>query len=112
MRAARALLEAQHELIDTALRYKEEDLELARDFGAKYREQLLRACAMPGSGHLIAGLPQEIDFEIRRFLFRRFKHVLYVAVLPAEVVVLAVAHQHQKPFYWMKRLAKVKPTQR
>lgn len=108
MLPARVLLEAQHELIDTARRYKQEDLALARDFGAKYRAQLLRAREMPETGHLVAGLPSEIDFEVRRFLFQRFKHALYVAVLPTEIVVLAVAHQHQKPFHWRKRLAKVR----
>jgi toxin ParE2 len=110
MREVRVLREARRELIESARWYKHQaDLPLARDFGAKYRAQLLRAREMPQSGHLVTGLPPEFDFEVRRFRFERFPFSLFVACLPDELIVVAVAHQHRKPGYWQKRLAKVKP---
>lgn len=106
----RVLREARRELVESARWYKlEGDLQLARDFGAKYRAQLLRARQLPQSGQPVTGLPPEIDFEVRRFLLERFPFTLVVALLPDELVVVAVAHQRRKPGYWRKRLAKVMP---
>lgn len=110
MLEVRVLHQARRELIESARWYKQQDgLALARDFGARYREQLLRARQMPQTGHLVAGLPPDIDFEVRRFLLERFPHALFIARLPDELVVVAIAHQHRRPGYWHKRLAKVKP---
>jgi toxin ParE1/3/4 len=109
MLPARALLDAQHEVIESVRRYKLEDPDLGRDFAAKYRAAVTRARTMPQTGHLMVGLPADGDFQVRRFLFERFKHALYVAVLADELVVIAVAHQHQRPMYWRRRLAKVRP---
>jgi hypothetical protein len=39
----------------------------------------------------------------------RFPYAVYIAYLPLELVVVAVAHQHRKPGYWRKRLARVTP---
>jgi toxin ParE2 len=110
MITVRFLREARRELTDAARWYKQQEgLSLARDFGAKYRAQLLRARQMPQTGHLVTGLPPDIDFEVRTFLVERFPYTLFVAHLPEELVVVAVAHQHRRPGYWRKRLAKVKP---
>ena len=104
----RVLHAARRELLEAAHWFKREDgLPVAREFGAAYRAQLQRARQLPRSGHLVAGLPSE--FEVRRFLFERFTYALYVAVVQDELVVLAVAHQHRRPRYWIRRLAKVRP---
>jgi hypothetical protein len=70
----------------------------------------LRFCVR-GSGHLVTGLASDIDFEVRRFLFERFPYGVFDAHLQDEIVVVAVAHQHRRPGYWMRRLAKVTPRQ-
>ena len=88
---------AQRELLEATHWYKQESLELARDFGSQYRAQVIRARRLPESGHLVTDLPSEIDFEVRRFLFDRFPYAVIVACLPGEIAVIAVAHQHRRP---------------
>ena len=106
----RVLHAARRELLEAAHWFKREDgLAVAREFGAAYRAQLQRARQLPRSGHLVAALPARLEFEVRRFLFERFAYALYVAVVQDELVVLAVAHQHRRPRYWIRRLAKVRP---
>jgi plasmid stabilization system protein ParE len=73
-----------------------------------YRAQVLRARQLPQSGHLVAGLPPDLDFEVRRFLLERFPYAVFAARLPREIVIVAVAHQHRRPRYWARRLAKVR----
>ena len=45
--------------------------------------------------------------EIRRFLFSRFPYKLLYAIEPDHIVVLAVAHQHRHPEYWIERIPRV-----
>jgi hypothetical protein len=54
----------------------------------------------------VRGLP--VRYEVRRFLLGRFPYAVYIAYLPLELLIVAVAHQHRKPGYWRKRLAKAK----
>ncbi len=44
-----------------------------------------------------------IDSNIRRRLLPRFPYGLLYRVDPDEVVILAVAHLHRRPWYWVKR---------
>lgn len=106
----RLLHEARRELLEAAHWYKHEDgLPLARAFGAAYREQVLRARRLPHSGHPVGPLSADIDVEVRSFILARFPYTVFVATLPAEIVIVAVAHQRRRPFYWAGRLAKVTP---
>ncbi len=41
--------------------------------------------------------------EVRCSLVKRFPYAVYFEVLPAEIVVLAVAHTSRRPFYWRSR---------
>jgi toxin ParE2 len=43
--------------------------------------------------------------ETRKCLLTRFPYLVIVALLPGELLVLAVGHQHRKPGYWRERLA-------
>lgn len=106
----RVLREARRELLEAALWYKEADgVSLARAFGDAYRQQLERARRLPQTGHAVGQLPADLDLDVRSFLLARFPYTLFVAALPAEIVVVAVAHQHRRPFYWGGRLSKVNP---
>lgn len=42
---------------------------------------------------------------VRRFLFNRFPYKMLYVVFEARIVVLAVAHQHRNPDYWIDRIA-------
>lgn len=104
----RVLPEARRELLEAAHWYKEEDgIALARAFGAAYREQLLRARKLPQSGHAIP-MPADVLFDLRSFLLARFPYKLVIAA-GDEIVVLAIAHQRRRPFYWAPRIEKVEP---
>jgi plasmid stabilization system protein ParE len=110
MLPVRVLPEARRELLEATHWYKEEDgLSLARAFGADYREQLTRARKLPQSGHAIGPMPADIGLELRSFLLARFPYKLVIAVAADEIVVLAVAHQRRRPFYWAPRVDEIEP---
>jgi len=44
--------------------------------------------------------------EIRRAKVRRHPYVVVYAVLPDQLVVLAIAHTSKKPGYWRERIGK------
>lgn len=41
--------------------------------------------------------------DMRRCLLTRFPYLVIYALLPGELLVLAVGHQHRKPGYWRER---------
>lgn len=45
----------------------------------------------------------EID-PVRRFLFNRFPYKMLYVIRGKQIVVLAVAHQHRDPDYWIDRI--------
>jgi plasmid stabilization system protein ParE len=46
----------------------------------------------------------EVELEIRRCLFARFPYSLIYGVDGETIVVIAVAHSHREPLYWIDRL--------
>ena len=49
-----------------------------------------------------AGL--QIEPEIRRWLFTRFPYSLVYGIDGETIVIIAVAHQHREPNYWIDRI--------
>jgi len=47
----------------------------------------------------------KIERDIRRCLFARFPYSLIYGVEEQTIVVIAVAHSHRVPDYWMDRLS-------
>lgn len=47
---------------------------------------------------------EEIEPEIRRCLFDRFPYSLIYGIEGATIIVIAVAHTHRDPHYWMERV--------
>jgi len=41
---------------------------------------------------------------VRRYLFNRFPYKMLYVIRGEHIVVLAVAHQHRHPDYWIQRL--------
>lgn len=51
-------------------------------------------------------LAWQVEIEpVRRFLFNRFPYKMLYAIREGRIVVLAVAHQHRDPEYWIDRIA-------
>lgn len=48
----------------------------------------------------------EID-PVRRFVFNRFPYKMLYAIRGGQIIVLAVAHQHRDPDYWIDRITPV-----
>ncbi len=42
--------------------------------------------------------------EIRRCLLHKFPYKILYSIEPDHIFVIAIAHQHRKPYYWVDRL--------
>ena len=50
-------------------------------------------------------LAWQIEVEpVRRFLFDRFPYKMFYIIRSEQIVVIAVAHQHRQPDYWVDRV--------
>jgi len=71
---------------------------LGADYIAEFDSVMARICRNPSMYPMIA------DPEIHRAGLKRFPfHVIYRA-MPAQIMVLAVAHQRRRPLYWSARI--------
>jgi putative addiction module component (TIGR02574 family) len=103
----RILIEAERELTEASAWYDNEREDLGRELLLAYRAVVVHALEFPESGSPIRGL--RTRYKVRQFVFERFPYSIILAYPKGELVVVAVAHQHRRPGYWRKRLAKVKP---
>jgi len=93
----RFLALAQQEVDDAVFWYGSQ----AEDKAQEFLDELNRAV------RLIKSFPlafTEIEPEIRRCLLARFPYALVFGLEPHTIVVIAVAHLHRKPGYWIDRL--------
>lgn len=52
----------------------------------------------------LASLPAEAgDTGAKRFILERFPYDIVAIKLPAETVVIAIAHHSRRPGYWLER---------
>jgi plasmid stabilization system protein ParE len=50
-------------------------------------------------------LAWQIEIEpVRRFIFDRFPYKMLYIIRAERIVVIAVAHQHRQPDYWLERI--------
>lgn len=61
-----------------------------------------RICESPQTLPRLEGGPGSHD--IRRHRLRRFPYAVIYLCLPDEVLVIAMAHLHRRPLYWLDRL--------
>ncbi len=104
MSRIRLLAPARQEYLAAVRYYRDEidDVELGRDFIAKFRERVDRIQRVRSGGALVTGL--EAAIEVRRVKLRRFPFHVFFATLEAEIIVIAVAHERRQPEYWTHRL--------
>ena len=87
---------ARQELED-AVRYYE--LEFS-GLGSRFKEEVRKAALR------IAEYPQAWSIErgdVRKYLLHKFPYKLMYSVEEDHILVIAVAHQHRKPDYWVDR---------
>ncbi|MBI4060411.1 MAG: type II toxin-antitoxin system RelE/ParE family toxin [Elusimicrobia bacterium] len=93
----RLLAVARQELDDAVAWYDGQATGLGREFLVEIDRAVRRAAAFPMSC-------PEIEPSIRRCLLARFPYGLLFGVDGKTLVVVAVAHLHREPRYWVDRL--------
>lgn len=87
---------ARQELEDAARYFELEYSGLGRSFKEEVRKAALRIAEYPQAWSIERG-------EIRKCLLHKFPYKLMYSVEEDLVLVIAVAHQHRKPDYWVGR---------
>lgn len=88
--------EARDEFVEAERYYDEQLPGLGERFREEVKLALRRARTWPLSCPIERG-------EIRRLILPRFPYKLLYTIEPDHLYVLAVAHQHRKPNYWVGR---------
>lgn len=92
---------AKIELVEATRYYLEINPELASDFVARVEAALGRIDAHPARFARLETV--KTDRQIRRVLVGRFPYLIVYEVLHDEPFVLAIAHTHRRPGYWLER---------
>lgn len=85
---------AQQELLDAECYYELECEGLGRRFKEEARKAAVRIAEYPEAWSVERG-------EVRKCLLLKFPYKLLYSIETDHIVVLAVAHQHRKPDYWV-----------
>jgi len=96
MKTVRLLQPAEQEMFDAAAYYESR----VSGLGDAFLDKIASAVAD------IAENPQRwpvIQSDIRRRFIHRFPYALFYRVDHDEIVVLAIAHLHRRPVYWIGR---------
>jgi plasmid stabilization system protein ParE len=91
---------AQKELDDAVLYYEVEQPGLGSKFKEAVRQSIIRIKNYPTSW------PPE-NGEVRKFFVHKFPYKILYSIQEQTIVILAVAHQHRKPGYWIERLERI-----
>ncbi|WP_437951275.1 type II toxin-antitoxin system RelE/ParE family toxin [Sorangium sp. So ce296] len=102
MRTARLAPEAEAELREAATWYKKGSPDVARRFLAEVRSLAREIARIPLRFPVL--MEPELDPPVRRALVPGFPYALIFLVTADVVHVLAVAHQHRAPGYWIHRV--------
>jgi plasmid stabilization system protein ParE len=87
---------AERELDAAMAWYRLQQAGLQEGFLAEFRATLMRIQAQPE-------IYSELRPGIRRALMRRFPYSVIYEVLESSLLILAIAHQHRKPYYWEQK---------
>ena len=100
----RFLAPARREYLEAVRWYRDEvqDIELAQDFIAGFRQRLERIQRFPHSGALVTGF--DVPFDIRRAKLKRFPFHIFFTVRETEVIIIAIAHEKRRPGHWTDRI--------
>lgn len=96
------LAEAFVELEDAAVWYERERKGYGNLFMSEVGRAVERAGVLPRSGRRVP--ETDPDHDIRSFAVHRFPYLVITAIVDSRRVVIAVAHGHRRPMYWLNRL--------
>ena len=87
---------ARQELEDAVRYYELEYSGLGHRFKEEVKKAALRIAEYPQAWSIERG-------EVRKCLLHKFPYKLMYSVEEGHILVIAVAHQHRKPDYWIGR---------
>jgi len=88
---------AAQELQDAVAFYELEQVGLGGRFKDEIRKAVRRIVDFPEAWSVERG-------EVRKCLLHRFPYKLLYSIEADHVLVIAVAHQHRRPDYWVERV--------
>jgi len=91
------LLPARRELNEVVRYYNTQRAHLGDEFRDEAWETIQRIKNFPLAWHPLGGI-------VRRCQMQRFPYGIIYAASELEIVIIAVAHLHQKPEYWRSRV--------
>jgi len=91
------LAAAETELDQAYQWYEQQQSGLGKQFLSEFDAAIRRITAFPKSYVLI-------DTDIRRCLIKRFPYAVLYGIDRQSIIVVAVAHLHRKPDYWLARI--------
>ena len=89
---------AEAEYLETIAYYESRQAGLGGLFFEEFEQAMVRVCDSPVSFQTV-GEP-----VLKRCLMKRFPYSIYFSEHQPLIHVLAVAHQHRRPRYWLGRL--------
>ncbi|MDO8720858.1 MAG: type II toxin-antitoxin system RelE/ParE family toxin [Syntrophales bacterium] len=89
---------ARQELDDATQYYEIEYQGLGKRFRDEVRKAAKRISEYPGAWSVERG-------EVRKCILHKFPYKLLYSVESNHVFIIAVAHQHRRPDYWIERKA-------
>jgi plasmid stabilization system protein ParE len=88
---------AVKELDDTFEWYEAQQKNLGTQFLREFDTATKRICAYPTAYAVLSG-------NIRRSLIKRFPYGVLYAIEDQTIIIVAIAHLHRQPNYWLDRL--------
>jgi hypothetical protein len=103
----RLLRLADAELTHAIAHYESERQGLGFEFFERYEAAALHALRFPDAGALVENKRlAQLGLHMRRFRLEQFPYDIVTMTVEGDLVIAAVAHQHRRPGYWIRRLAK------
>ena len=87
---------AERELEDSVRYYELEYSGLGKKFKDEVRKAVKRIVDYPVAWSIERG-------EVRKYLLHKFPYKILYSIESDHILVIAVAHQHRKPDYWVGR---------
>jgi hypothetical protein len=85
------------ELKDAADYYEMELIGLGNQFKKEVKKGILRIKDYPNAWPIEKG-------DIRRYILHKFPYKILYSIESDHILIVALAHQHQKPNYWVDRI--------
>ena len=86
---------AEQELDKAVEWYRQQQAGLQQQFLDEFRSTIARIQAQPK-------IYRELKPGIHRALMHRFPYSVIYEILDDTLLVLAIGHQHRRPYYWLK----------